>query len=126
MFVKNKYKLLLNRLAVYFKPQIILNLSNKEVFNNIGAKIDTTTQENTYDFIYMDIECLRKCSPMQYYTYMHNDSMLIVEKNKSKESVALWETIKNDAQVTVTVDLYQIGLVFLRKEQVKQNFIIRF
>ena len=29
-------------------------------------------------------------------------------------------------EVTVSIDLFFIGLVFFRKEQVKENFIIRF
>ncbi|MGB3948806.1 MAG: hypothetical protein WBM13_12535 [Bacteroidia bacterium] len=37
-----------------------------------------------------------------------------------------WEEIKNNNQVTVTIDLFYMGIVFLRKEQVKEHFLIRF
>lgn len=37
-----------------------------------------------------------------------------------------WETIKKDERVTITLDLFFIGIVFLKKEQVKEDFIIRF
>ena len=35
-----------------------------------------------------------------------------------------WEEIKKHPQVSVTVDLFFWGLVFFRKEQEKENFII--
>jgi len=37
-----------------------------------------------------------------------------------------WAQIKAHPQVTVTVDLFWIGLVFFRKGQEKEDFKIRF
>lgn len=36
-----------------------------------------------------------------------------------------WEIIKKHPKVTVTIDTFQWGFVFFRKEQVKEDFIIR-
>tara|TARA_B110000211_G_C14053635_1_gene542313 strand:+ start:100 stop:891 length:792 start_codon:yes stop_codon:yes gene_type:complete len=36
-----------------------------------------------------------------------------------------WEKIKNHPDVTVTIDLFWIGLVFFKTDQAKENFIIR-
>lgn len=36
-----------------------------------------------------------------------------------------WEIIKNHPKVTVTIDTFQWGLVFFRKEQEKEHFVIR-
>ena len=45
----------------------------------------------------------------------------------SPEMEAAWETIKLHPQVTCTIDLFFIGLVFFRKEiKVPQHFIIRY
>jgi predicted O-methyltransferase YrrM len=45
----------------------------------------------------------------------------------SREMEAAWETIKADERVLLTIDLFFIGLVFLREEfKVKQDFVIRF
>ncbi len=38
---------------------------------------------------------------------------------------AAWETIKKHPKVTVTIDTFQWGLVFFRKEQEKEHFVIR-
>jgi predicted O-methyltransferase YrrM len=37
-----------------------------------------------------------------------------------------WKEIQGSAEVTVTIDLYQMGLVFLRKSLSKQHFVIRY
>ncbi len=45
----------------------------------------------------------------------------------SREMEEAWETIKQDPRILLTVDLFFIGLVFLREEfKARQNFIIRF
>ena len=44
----------------------------------------------------------------------------------SKEMTAAWEEIKAHPEVTVTVDLFWVGLVFFRKKQAKEDFILRF
>jgi hypothetical protein len=36
-----------------------------------------------------------------------------------------WELIKNHESVTVTIDTFKWGFVFLRKEQAKEHFVIR-
>jgi len=43
----------------------------------------------------------------------------------SSEMEAAWEIIKTHPKVTVTIDTFQWGLVFFRKEQRKEHFIIR-
>ncbi|GGG56154.1 O-methyltransferase [Hymenobacter glacieicola] len=44
----------------------------------------------------------------------------------SKEMEQAWATIKQHPEVTVTVDLFFIGLVFFRRNQPKQHFSLRF
>lgn len=43
----------------------------------------------------------------------------------SPEMEEAWEIIKNHPKVTVTIDTFQWGLVFFRKEQEKEHFVIR-
>lgn len=44
----------------------------------------------------------------------------------SKDMEYAWHTIQQHQNVSVTIDLYRCGLVFLRKEQVKQHFKLYF
>lgn len=126
MFVSNKYQQLEQRLFEYFKPKSILNLG-KETLQTKGAVIVSEIEQGiAYDVVYMEISNLGKMGLPKVFASMHKNSMLMVKKNQTEENLQLWKQLKENNQVTVTVDLYALGLVFFRKEQVKQNFIIRF
>lgn len=57
----------------------------------------------------------------------HNDTVIVLDDiHWSKGMEEAWEEIKNDPAVTVTIDLYQMGIVFLRKEQAKEHFVLRY
>lgn len=59
--------------------------------------------------------------------YAHNDSLFIFDDIYwSAGMTKAWEEIKSHPEVTVTVDLFWIGLVFFRKEQAKEDFVLRF
>ncbi len=45
--------------------------------------------------------------------------------HSSAEMEEAWEDIKKDPNVTVTIDTYHLGLVFFRRGQANQHFIIR-
>lgn len=59
---------------------------------------------------------------------VHEHSVLIFDDiHWSKEMEQAWEEIRMDKQVTLSIDLFFIGLVFFRQEnKVKQHFSIRF
>jgi predicted O-methyltransferase YrrM len=44
----------------------------------------------------------------------------------SSEMKETWNEIKNNNRVRVTVDLFFMGIVFFRQEQVKQHFVIKY
>jgi len=64
----------------------------------------------------------------QLLNVINDHSILIFDDiHWSKEMEAAWQHIKDDEAVTLTIDLFFIGLVFFRKEnKVKQHFSIRF
>lgn len=61
-------------------------------------------------------------------TYLHEDSVVIITNiHRSREMELAWKQIQSDEMVTLTIDLFFIGLVFFRKEnKVKQHFSVRF
>lgn len=114
------------------------NFNKSEVKNIevILGNIDETlpeklkTLENGLDYAYFDanhryeptVRYFEQCLP-----YAKNDSLFIFDDIYwSDEMTQAWEHIKAHPQVTLTVDLFWIGLVFFRKEQVKENFVLRF
>lgn len=60
-------------------------------------------------------------------TNSHNDTVFVFDDiHWSAEMEQAWAYIKNHPAVSVTVDLFWVGLVFFRREQPKQNFVLRF
>jgi predicted O-methyltransferase YrrM len=61
--------------------------------------------------------CLRKA---------HNDSFFIIDDIYwSKGMTEAWEEIKKHPKVKVSIDLYYFGIVFFRKEQPVEHFVLR-
>lgn len=58
---------------------------------------------------------------------VQNDSVFIFDDIHWSDGMEeAWEEIKAHPSVTVTVDLFFVGLVFFRKEQEKEDFVIRY
>jgi len=56
-----------------------------------------------------------------------NDTCLIFDDiHWSDEMEEAWNYIKENKRVSLTVDLFYMGLVFFRKELTKENFVIRY
>jgi predicted O-methyltransferase YrrM len=57
----------------------------------------------------------------------HENSFFIIDDihwNSGMESA--WKAIKKKPEVTTSIDLFYLGLVFFNKAQTKQNFVIKF
>lgn len=54
---------------------------------------------------------------------VHNDSLIIIDAPYKISKT--WNSIKKHPSVSVTIDTFDIGFVFFRKEQVKEHFHIR-
>lgn len=82
------------------------------------------------DFVYVDGNHQKEAT-LRYFEWclpkVHEDTMLIFDDIYWSEGMKeAWAQIKAHPQVTATVDLFWIGLVFFRKGQVKEDFRIRF
>lgn len=57
----------------------------------------------------------------------HSGSVLVLSGfHLHEETKALWESIKAKADVTVTIDMFRLGLVFFHAGQAKEDFRIRY
>ena len=82
------------------------------------------------DFIFIDGNH-RKEPTLKYFeqclSVLSNDSIIIFDDiHWSDEMEQAWEQIKAYPSVTITLDLFFIGIVFFRKEKNKEHFTIRF
>lgn len=63
----------------------------------------------------------------QCLTKTTNDSIFVFDDiHWSKEMEKAWEHIKSHPKTRVTLDLFQMGIVFLREELSKEHFVIKF
>lgn len=87
-------------------------------------------QLNKVDFVFFDAnhryaptisyfhQCLKKA---------HEDSVFVFDDiHWSKEMEMAWNEIKAHPEVMITIDLFFLGLVFFRKKQPKQHFVLKF
>ncbi|RZJ63286.1 MAG: class I SAM-dependent methyltransferase [Flavobacterium sp.] len=84
---------------------------------------------STFDLIYFDGNH-QKDATLRYFDLLlpttTNDSVWIFDDiHWSEQMTEAWEIIKQNPKVTVTIDTFQWGFVFFRKEQEKENFTIR-
>lgn len=106
------------------------NLQNiKLITGNFETTLPKSLQDTTYDFIYFDGNHTKEATLNYFNTSLssiHNDSVFIFDDiHWSKGMEEAWEEIKGNSMVTVTIDTFQWGFVFFRKEQHKEHFIIR-
>ncbi len=115
--------------------QIAKDSLNRFKINSITfvqGNFKKTVKEQTvkkYDLIYFDGNHQKDATILYFKTFLqsiHNQSVFIFDDiHWSSEMQEAWEYIKNHKKVTVTIDTFNWGIVFFRKEQEKQHFKIR-
>ena len=124
----NKYLALVNRMIDFYKPAVVIEIeasSNqvqalKEIDGSEAIGLFYLKQnKNAADLMIYFNAAIKK---------VNTQSILIFDGiYESKEMEANWEKIKIHNDVKLTIDLYKLGIVFFRQEQLeKENFTIRF
>ena len=111
------------------------SLGLKNIESSVGNFDDRLSsvighQSSVLDFVFFDGNH-KKVPTLKYFRQCldsaNNNSVFIFDDiHWSHEMEEAWEEIKKNPQVTVTIDLFFLGLVFFRKEQAKENFNIRY
>lgn len=115
--------------------QIAKNQFQNYQMENIDLRINNFKEElktfknQKFDLIYIDGNH-RKNSTLNYFDTLintvHNNSIIILDDIHWSEGMTeAWDTIKRHKKVTVSIDSFFWGIIFFRKEQVKQHFTIR-
>lgn len=116
-----KYNELLLRMIQYFKIHSIVECNNisesdfKEKINNL----------NVIELLILDV------SEINYTLYEHSlkkineCSVFVIDGIRSSDhQLNFWKKIQSDHRAIVTIDLFEIGIVFFRTQQPKENFLI--
>jgi predicted O-methyltransferase YrrM len=109
-----------------------LKLKNiKQVVGNFDDVLSSVVDDiPSLDFVFFDGNH-QKAATLRYFETClaksnENSVFVFDDINWSDEMREAWEQIKNHKQVTITLDLFFMGVVFFKKGQAKQHFIIRF
>lgn len=115
----------LSKAQEYFEK---FNLHNIQIHQQLFSDFleNTSTQ---FDLIFIDGDHNGERT-LGYFNSLlkkvHNDSVIIFDDIYwSKDMTVAWQKIITNENVTVSIDTFQWGLVFFRKEQPKQHFVIR-
>lgn len=109
-----------------------LNIQNTELltgnFDNILPDLINNSEE--LDFVYVDGNH-RKDATLNYFEWClpklsQNSIMIFDDIYWSEGMKEAWAQIKSHPEVTVSIDLFWIGLIFVRKGQAKEDFLIRY
>ena len=109
-----------------------LKLQNTEIIvGNIDQTLPLRVSNcETIDFAFFDANHRYEPTIRYFETCLekaHEGSLFIFDDiHWSAEMEAAWRVIKAHPSVTVTIDLLWVGLVFFRKTQPKQDFVLRF
>ena len=81
------------------------------------------------DFVFVDGNHQREAT-LRYFEWclpkVHENTLLVFDDIYWSEGMkAAWKSIKAHPQVTLTIDLFWIGLVFFKKGRVKEGFLVR-
>ena len=119
-----KHIALISRILSHFKPKSIVeigsyNLSNKSMiyhqnFQNVNREL--------IDFIYIKKATTETLNFAL--KYMHNNSVLVI--NNIHQRKQEWKCLQKHPKVNVSINLFCLGLIFLREQQNEQHFTIRF
>lgn len=87
-------------------------------------------RQQRLDFVFFDGNH-RRDPTLRYFeqclAYSNEQSVFVFDDiHWSAEMEEAWEAIKKHPSVTVTIDLFFVGLVFFRKQQAKEHFTLRF
>ncbi|MBT8245971.1 MAG: class I SAM-dependent methyltransferase [Winogradskyella sp.] len=103
--------------------------SNITAINSDFESAIPELNDKTFDCIFFDGHH-NKQATLKYFNLLkhkaHNDSVFIFDDIYwSKGMIEAWGEVIKDISVTVSIDCFNLGFVFFRKEQLKEHFTIR-
>jgi len=96
------------------------------IVGNFDSELEKCCKNHQkFDLIFIDGNH-REVPTINYFNtvlpYCHNDTVLLFDDiHWSEEMQEAWEYIKNHEKVTCTIDIFEMGIVFLRKEFRQKN-----
>ncbi|MTI19876.1 class I SAM-dependent methyltransferase [Fulvivirga sp. RKSG066] len=120
---------LVNLAETLFEAQNRNNI--KVVEGNIDERlVEVLSASGSFDFVFFDANHTEKATLRYFEQCLANskeDACFVFDDiHWSKEMEKVWAAIKNHYQVTLTVDVYQMGIVFFNPDIRKQHYVLQY
>ena len=111
------------------------NMLNLPQVKIIEGNIDQTLPEILEKILQLDfafVDANHRYQPTCRYfelmlTKAHEDTVIIFDDIYwSEEMEKAWEKIYQDPRVSLSIDLFELGMIFFRQKQPKQHFVLKF
>ncbi len=140
---KSRLAQLIFRLAAYHSPNNVmiiganLGLTTTYIAKAcpkanliVIEKTELIANAANLDFVYLNVSSTKEPILNYFNLYLpklNEHSVLIIDDIYRNEDIkAAWAVIKNHPKVTVTIDLFWLGLVYFKKGQAKEHFKLKF
>lgn len=126
-FSKDKTANVLLKSIGYFKVKTIYIHKNPDLEKLVEIHFpQVRPSENMVDILYTKYLDAHDLEKLLSNGKLHNDSMVLIDSiHEDPESELEWKNLIELPNITVSMDLFHCGVLFVRKEQVKEHFTIR-
>ncbi|MEO2051404.1 MAG: hypothetical protein ABGX00_06535 [Allomuricauda sp.] len=110
----------------YFKSKKI-HVPNSDA----RKQVKSAFPETAFDFTIFDVFYVYQMDKASFKKILsegrlHNDSMVLVDGiHETPEAWQAWKDLIEMPEITVSIDMFYCGTIFIRREQVKEHFTIR-
>lgn len=111
--LSKKEQTVFSKIIAYFKTNQLY----------IDVKSSNKSEDQEYKIIY--VNTIHKIQSSELNTFNTKDIIVIYGIHQQKKTALKWQEIIKSKEAKVTIDLFYFGLIFFRKEQVKEHFNIR-
>lgn len=123
-----QYNLLLKSMRYFGVKTVFVdseNLKNAILGAGIDVSVDVKLKDNQkYDIIFLQ-NISQPSNITSLLTYMHNNSVLIINNLYKNTPTLAWQEFTSHPQVTACINIFTQGYIFIRNEQGKEFFYIR-
>lgn len=124
---KNKSIDVLLKSIAYFNFKNILVVDNPKAHGIVQMKFPEIQSDSAiFDLLFIEHLSEKDFKKLLSEGELHNDSMVLIDGIcATKERQEAWHRLTELPEITVSIDMYHCGAIFIRKEQVKEHFTIR-
>ena len=120
---KNKIEDIILKSINYFEFENAVINGNSQLLSKIESQIPNLQQPGkTIDLFYFSSSRGVEIP----FDRLQNDSMILIDGiHKTKADFLSWEKLIRSPKITVSIDFYYCGELFVRQEQYKEHFVLR-